>query len=134
MTKRKHIVHPTIDELQAKHTEIINDQFLQLDNLQKEIDAINSELKGIRLLLPQMRSPKILNQLAKRQEQLIELATKLNENRTITFMACLIPLAAIAKIIENDSKPSETEAPPMPAPQPKISDEDLKSMYKKYED
>lgn len=132
MSQRKRNVTRTINELQQKHTQIIDNQFHQVEIFQNELDAINAELKTIRLLMPQMRSPKTRNMLANRQQKLIELGLKLNESLTILYMAALQPLFQMAKIIESDSKPNEIEAPP--AQPSRISDDDLKAMYQKYED
>lgn len=126
--------NPTIKELRDKYDEIFNDQFRHLDEIQEQLDAINDELRTIRLILPSMRSPRTRNQLGKRQRELIETGSKLNETRTIMFMGILQPMAAMAKLLEFDSKPSEFDTPTTSSPQTKLSDDDLKALYQKYED
>ena len=133
MAKRKRLVPPTLVDLRRIHNEITVTQFNDIEKIKSDLIDINLQLQAIRELAPRMRSQRMQKELSERQIKLIETRAKLHENLTILHSACISPLVAIAKIIESESKSSESEAPILPVQQQRISDEELQAMYVPYE-
>lgn len=100
----------------------------QMDNTKLHIEKINK-------WLDKSNDPNDIQKLTTSLKSLNDLYAFLLEQSTTRFMAGVIPMSNLIKDLEKDDNDSETTVTESLAiSTKKISDDDLKAMYQKYED
>lgn len=100
----------------------------QMDNTKLHIEKVNE-------WLDRTGDPNDIQKLTVSLKALNEIYTLLLEQSTTRFMAAVIPMSNLIKQLEKDDNESSTTVTESSAiSRQKISDDDLKAMYTKYED
>lgn len=100
----------------------------QMDNTKLHIEKVNEWLY-------KTGDPNDIQKLTAALKALNEIYTLLLEQSTTRFMAAVIPMSNLIKQLEKDNNESSTTVNESSAiSKPRISDNELKAMYTRYED